>query len=113
LELFAGAGGLAIGLENAGLKCTALNEIDKWACNTLRTNRPNWEVLEGDIRNFDFSECHNKIDIVTGGFPCLTLTYSPAQKQTERCQPDETRPFTVREYARIQPSRIIGLSKDQ
>ncbi|MFZ2284267.1 MAG: DNA (cytosine-5-)-methyltransferase, partial [Lutibacter sp.] len=34
--------------------------------------------------------------------PCLTLMYSPAQKQTERCHPDETRPFTVREYARIQ-----------
>ena len=34
--------------------------------------------------------------------PCLTLTCSPAQKQTERCHPDETRPFTVREYARIQ-----------
>ena len=36
LELFAGAGGLAVGLEKAGLKCVALNEIDKWACQTLR-----------------------------------------------------------------------------
>ena len=34
--------------------------------------------------------------------PCLTLTTSPSQKQTERCHPNETRPFTVREYARIQ-----------
>mgnify|MGYP003871352837 CR=1 FL=1 len=34
--------------------------------------------------------------------PSLTLTCSPAQKQTERCHPEETRPFTVREYARIQ-----------
>ena len=34
--------------------------------------------------------------------PCLTLTCSPSQNQTERCHPDETRPFTVREYARIQ-----------
>src|SRR3990167_9737258 len=34
--------------------------------------------------------------------PCLTLTTSPSQKQTERCHPEETRPFTVREYARIQ-----------
>ena len=56
LELFAGAGGLAVGLEKAGLKCAALNEIDKWACQTLRTNRPKWDVLEGDVRNFDFSK---------------------------------------------------------
>lgn len=34
--------------------------------------------------------------------PCLTLTTSPSQKQTERCHPDETRPFSIREYARIQ-----------
>lgn len=34
--------------------------------------------------------------------PCLTLTTPPSQKQTERCHPEETRPFTVREYARIQ-----------
>ena len=40
LELFAGAGGLGIGMEKAGLKCVALNEIDKWACETLRRNRP-------------------------------------------------------------------------
>jgi len=55
LELFAGAGGLAVGMEKAGLKCVALNEIDKHACATLRNNRPNWNVLEGDIKDFIFS----------------------------------------------------------
>jgi len=76
LELFAGAGGLAVGLEKAGLKCEALNEIDKWACQTLRKNRPNWKVLEGDIKDFDFSEYHNRIDVVTGGFPCQAFSYA-------------------------------------
>jgi DNA (cytosine-5)-methyltransferase 1 len=76
LELFAGAGGLAVGLEKAGLKCVALNEVDKWACQTLRRNRPNWKVLEGDIKQFDFSEYHNKIHIVTGGFPCQAFSYA-------------------------------------
>ncbi len=76
LELFAGAGGLAIGMEKAGLKCVALNEIDKWACETLRTNRPNWNVLEGDIKQFNFSEYHNKVDVVTGGFPCQAFSYA-------------------------------------
>lgn len=76
LELFAGAGGLAIGLEKAGIKCVALNEIDKFACQTLRKNRPNWNVLEGDIRSFDFTEYENKVDIVTGGFPCQAFSYA-------------------------------------
>ena len=76
LELFAGAGGLAIGMEKAGLKCVALNEIDKSACQTLRNNRPNWKVLEGDIKSFNFSEFHNKVDVVTGGFPCQAFSYA-------------------------------------
>lgn len=76
LELFAGAGGLAVGMEKAGLKCVALNEIDKHACETLRRNRPNWNVLEGDIKNFDFSEYYNKVDVVTGGFPCQAFSYA-------------------------------------
>jgi len=76
LELFAGAGGLAIGLEKAGLKCVALNEIDKWACQTLRNNRPNWEVLEGDVKSFSFYKYKNNIDIVTGGFPCQSFSYA-------------------------------------
>jgi DNA (cytosine-5)-methyltransferase 1 len=76
LELFAGAGGLALGLETAGLKCVALNEIDKWACSTLRVNRPSWNILEGDIQNFNFSEFLNKIDVITGGFPCQAFSYA-------------------------------------
>lgn len=76
VELFAGAGGLAVGLEKAGLRCVALNEIDKSACQTLRKNRPHWNVLEGDIRNFDFSQYHNAVDVVTGGFPCQAFSYA-------------------------------------
>lgn len=76
LELFAGAGGLAIGLEKAGLKCEALNEIDKWACQSLRINRPNWNVLEGDIKSFSFEKFRDKIDVVTGGFPCQAFSYA-------------------------------------
>ncbi len=76
LELFAGAGGLAIGMEKAGLKCAALNELDHWAAETLRRNRPNWEVLEGDIRGFDFSRFAGEVDVVTGGFPCQAFSYA-------------------------------------
>lgn len=76
LELFAGAGGLAVGMEQAGLKCIALNDVDKFACETLRRNRPSWKVLEGDIRNFNFSEYFNQVDVVTGGFPCQAFSYA-------------------------------------
>jgi DNA (cytosine-5)-methyltransferase 1 len=76
LELFAGAGGLGLGFEKAGLKCAALNEIDPWACKTLRKNRPDWEVLEGDIRVHDFKRFKNRVDVVTGGFPCQAFSYA-------------------------------------
>ncbi len=76
LELFAGAGGLALGLEKAGLNCVALNEIDHWAAETLRKNRPQWNVLEGDVRNLSFNAYAEKIDVVTGGFPCQAFSYA-------------------------------------
>lgn len=75
IELFAGAGGLAIGLEKAGFEAVALNEIDKSACNTLRKNRPNWNVLEGDISGIDFKE-YKGIDFLSGGFPCQAFSYA-------------------------------------
>ena len=76
LELFAGAGGLALGLEKAGLKCAALNEIDKWACATLRENRPSWNILEGDIKSHSYDSYRGNIDVVTGGFPCQAFSYA-------------------------------------
>ena len=51
IELFAGAGGLALGLEKAGFNTVLLNEIDSSACKTLCYNRPNWKVINGDIKN--------------------------------------------------------------
>lgn len=76
LELFAGAGGLAIGMEKAGLKCLALNEIDKYAVKTLQANRPEWNVVPGDIRDISFKEYRDKVDVVTGGFPCQAFSYA-------------------------------------
>ena len=76
IELFAGAGGLALGFEEAGIKHILLNEIDKYACNTLRFNRPDWNVIEEDIRKLNFSKYRNKIDILSGGFPCQAFSYA-------------------------------------
>lgn len=76
IELFAGGGGLALGMEKAGFKHVLLNEFDKSACNTLRTNRPNWNVVEGDIHDVSFKEYEGKIDFLSGGFPCQAFSYA-------------------------------------
>lgn len=76
IELFAGAGGLALGLEKAGFEAVLLNEIDKAACATLRKNRPHWNVQERSIAELDFKPFHNKVDLVSGGFPCQSFSYA-------------------------------------
>ena len=107
LELFAGAGGLAIGLEKAGLKCKALNEIDKWACQTLRENRPNWNILEGDIKDYNFSDFKDEVDVVTGGFPCQAFSYAG-----KKLGLNDARGTLFYEFARVvqevQPKICIG-----
>lgn len=76
LELFAGAGGLALGLEKAGFKAQMLNDVDKYACQTLKHNRPDWNVIEGDVSQIDFSPYKGKIDLLSGGFPCQAFSYA-------------------------------------
>ncbi len=76
IELFAGGGGLAIGLEKSGLDTILLNEINKDACATLKANRPHWNVQCGDIAKLDFTPYRDQIDVVTGGFPCQAFSYA-------------------------------------
>ena len=76
IELFAGAGGLALGLEKAGICGIEFVELDAKACATLRKNRPEWNVIEDDIHNIDFTEYAGKVDLITGGFPCQAFSYS-------------------------------------
>ncbi len=76
IDLFAGAGGTALGLENAGFEHVMLNEIDKNAARTLRLNRPKWNVLENDIANIDFKPYAGVIDVIEGGFPCQSFSYA-------------------------------------
>ena len=69
IELFAGAGGLALGMEQAGFKHIMLNEHDKYACATLKRNRPLWNVIENDIHKLDFKKYANSVDLLTRRFP--------------------------------------------
>ena len=95
IELFAGAGGLALGLEQAGIKTLEHVEFDKACCETLRTNRPKWNVVCDDIHNVDFTEYNGKVDIVTGGFPCQAFSYAGKKLGFE-----DTRGTLFHEFAR-------------
>lgn len=95
IELFAGAGGLALGLELAGIKTLEYVEFDNACCETLRTNRPDWNVVCDDIHNVDFSAYRDKVDIVTGGFPCQAFSYAGKKLGFE-----DTRGTLFHEFAR-------------
>ena len=69
LEICAGAGGQALGLEQADFAHVQLVEIEKAACDTLRLNRPNWQVIEGDVREFSGRGLAG-VDLLAGGVPC-------------------------------------------
>lgn len=80
LELCAGAGGQALGLEQAGFEHTALVEIDQHCCSTLLHNRPDWKVFEEDVRSFkERAHQFRGVDLVAGGLPCPP--FSVAGKQ--------------------------------
>lgn len=95
IELFAGAGGLALGLEKAGIKTLEYVEFDKACCETLRTNRPEWNVICDDIHNVDFTAFRDKVDIVTGGFPCQAFSFAG-----KKLGFDDTRGTLFHEFAR-------------
>ncbi len=74
IELFAGAGGTALGFENAGLRHVLLTDWDKQATETLKRNKPHWNVIQEDVTKLDFKGM--KADIVEGGFPCQAFSFA-------------------------------------
>lgn len=107
LELFAGAGGMALGFENAGLKSVLLNEIDSYAVQTLKLNRPDWNIIEGDVAEIEFHQFQDTVDIVAGGFPCQAFSHAGHSRGFE-----DTRGTLFFEFARavkeIQPKIALG-----
>ncbi|NFM16726.1 DNA (cytosine-5-)-methyltransferase [Clostridium sporogenes] len=81
VELFAGAGGLALGLEKAGFNTVGLVEIDKYCCKTLKTNRPKWNIINDDIVHVAEKGIreyigYEEIDLLSGGYPCQAFSYA-------------------------------------
>jgi DNA (cytosine-5)-methyltransferase 1 len=79
LEICAGGGGQALGLEEAGFEHLALVEIEPQACQTLKSNRPRWNVLEGDLRHFTATRYKGKVDLLAGGVPCPPFSVAGRQ----------------------------------
>lgn len=114
IELFSGAGGLALGLEQAGFEAVALFERDADACATLRRNRPDWTVVEGDVREADYAR-FGPVDLVAGGPPCQP--FSMGGKAKGFLDSRDMFPEAVRAVRELQPSAFIfenvrGLLRD-
>ncbi|MBF0458345.1 MAG: DNA cytosine methyltransferase [Nitrospirae bacterium] len=104
LELCAGGGGQALGIEFAGFEHKGLVEIDQHCCNTLRLNRPHWQVYEQDIETFDGSP-FEEIDLLAGGLPCPP--FSKAGKQLGKADERNLFPAAIRLIEQIRPRAVM------
>lgn len=104
LEICAGAGGQALGLEQAGFQHEALVELDRDACHTLRLNRPAWKVFQEDIREFD-GRPYKGIDLLAGGVPCPP--FSVASKQLGEGDDRNLFPEAIRLVDEIRPRAVM------
>jgi DNA (cytosine-5)-methyltransferase 1 len=104
IEVCAGAGGQALGLEMAGFEHERLVEIEAPACHTLTLNRPHWNVVHGDLRAFS-AEHLRGIDLVAGGVPCPP--FSKAGKQLGSEDERDLFPEAIRVVAESQPKAVM------
>lgn len=107
LELCAGAGGQALGVETAGFGHEALVEVDDWCRQTLRGNRPHWHVVEGaqaDLTRFD-ARPFAGVDLVAGGVPCPP--FSKAGKQLGAADERDLFPDALRVVDEVRPRAVM------
>lgn len=104
LEICAGGGGQALGLEQAGFEHAALVEIDKHSCETLRRNRPEWTVIEGDLKEFDGTP-YQGVDLLAGGVPCPP--FSVAGKRLGADDERDLFPEVLRLTDEVRPNAVM------
>jgi DNA (cytosine-5)-methyltransferase 1 len=104
LDICTGAGGEAIGLEQAGFENIASIEIDPAACQTLRLNRPSWKVIESDIRAVNGQDFQG-IDLLAGGVPCPPFTVAGKQLGAE--DERDLFPEALRLIAESRPKAVL------
>lgn len=104
IEICAGAGGQAVGLEQAGFEHLALVEIEPIACDTLRLNRPNWGVINKDVKDFSAKQYKN-VDLFAGGVPCPP--FSVAGKQLGQLDERDLFPEALRLVKECNPKAVM------
>ncbi len=104
IEICAGAGGQALGLEKAGFEALAHVEFDRNACATLRLNRPHWNVIEGDVREFSAKKFRG-VDLLAGGVPCPP--FSVAGKQLGANDERDLFPEALRLVSECRPKAVM------
>lgn len=104
IELCAGGGGQALGLEMAGFHHAALVEYEPQYCTTLRKNRPHWNVIQQDIRSFR-CEDYADIDLIAGGVPCPP--FSIAGKQLGADDERDMFPAAISIVERVRPRAVL------
>ncbi len=104
LELCAGGGGAALGLEQAGFSHAALIDNDLHACATLRSNRPYWNVIQADMRRFNATYWKD-VDLLSGGLPCPP--FSIAGKQLGADDDRDMFPSMLRIVEEVQPRAVL------
>jgi len=104
LEVCAGAGGQALGLEQAGIAHAGLVELNRNACRTLLLNRPEWNVIERDLNTFD-GAAFKGVEIVSGGLPCPP--FSVAGKQLGDSDERNLFPAMIRLVDQLRPRAVI------
>jgi DNA (cytosine-5)-methyltransferase 1 len=104
VEICAGGGGQALGLEQAGFAAQALVEIDGSCCATLRMNRPHWNVVEADVRQFSGTPFRG-VDLLAGGVPCPP--FSVAGKQEGEADDRDLFPEALRLVDEIRPRAVM------
>ncbi len=104
IEICAGAGGQALGLEQAGFNHSVLVELDPAACQTLRFNRPNWRIVEGDLKEFS-GVPYRGVDLLAGGVPCPP--FSVAGRQLGRDDERDLFPEALRLVEEAEPRAVM------
>lgn len=105
IEICAGAGGQALGLEMAGFNHVALVEYEKDYCEVLKLNRPNWNIIWADVKDFSGKSYRDKIDLFAGGVPCPP--FSVAGKQLGSADDRDLFPEALRLIEEINPRAVM------